>query len=115
MINLHIDSIDISDGTTIEIPPNGLVVIVGPNNAGKSTFLSETNVTASNGPQPSHKVVRGINLSRTGTLTELEAWILANAHRVTNSTPPRYGRVSTQNTQIEIETAEAQANELMLR
>lgn len=41
MVNVRIASLQLSDGQTIEIPAAGVVLLVGPNNAGKSQTLKD--------------------------------------------------------------------------
>jgi AAA domain, putative AbiEii toxin, Type IV TA system len=40
-VPLTITHIDMKDGTSVEVPPTGIIVFVGPNNAGKSLLLRE--------------------------------------------------------------------------
>ncbi len=37
--DISVDSIEMSDGTTVSVPHSGVVVFVGPNNSGKSLSL----------------------------------------------------------------------------
>ncbi|MBU4216253.1 MAG: ATP-binding protein [Actinobacteria bacterium] len=43
-------------GQEIEIPPNGVVLIVGPNNVGKSTFLRELHGSFTSKPTPGQRL-----------------------------------------------------------
>ena len=67
------ESITFSDGTTILLEPTDVVVLVGPNNAGKSVALREleTHVRKSF----SGTVLTQSNLRRTGTQAELLAYV----------------------------------------
>ena len=38
---LGVDNLRVSDGTQIEVPERGVLVFVGPNNAGKSAALRD--------------------------------------------------------------------------
>jgi ABC-type branched-subunit amino acid transport system ATPase component len=40
-VEIHISSIVLMGGSTIDVPPTGMVVIVGPNNVGKSLTINE--------------------------------------------------------------------------
>jgi hypothetical protein len=40
-VDIRIESIELNDGTSLELPDTGVMVVVGPNNAGKSSLLRE--------------------------------------------------------------------------
>lgn len=65
--------ITFSDGSTIQLDPEDVVVFVGPNNAGKSRALHELQQRL----KRSHRsrVIRSANLNRSGTLDQLIAYI----------------------------------------
>jgi ABC-type cobalamin/Fe3+-siderophores transport system ATPase subunit len=67
----------ISDGTTVELPADGVVVFVGPNNAGKSAALRELHqfLTTQPGLPHGRKVLTDITVSPEGTPDELIEWL----------------------------------------
>ena len=67
------ESITFSDGTTIALKPTDVVVLVGPNNAGKSVALRDLDQHVEKPFQGI--VVNNIELSYSGTLEELLAYI----------------------------------------
>lgn len=75
---LHISEIELSDKTIISLAENSILVITGPNNSGKSTFLREishalktrNDPTAVNG-----KVVKRIILQTRGSREEIETYL----------------------------------------
>ncbi len=77
-------SLTFSDGNKIELTPDSAVLIVGPNNAGKSLALREIVAHL----QPPHlvgvpmKVVLDIEIELSGTATDLRDWLDAHAFRV---------------------------------
>src|SRR5258708_40132649 len=75
-------SLRFSDGTSIDLPDKGVLVLVGPNNAGKSVALRDivTRITRPAELQPS-RVVTDVALRRDGTTEELESWLTEHAFR----------------------------------
>lgn len=72
-----------SDGTTIPVPPDGVLVIVGPNNAGKSATLREILSLLSTipGPDgPSENVLTTVDLMRDGSPEDLVSWLEQHAY-----------------------------------
>lgn len=58
-ISVHVSSVEVSDGTTIEFSREGVVFLVGPNNAGKSQFLKDL-YEKSRGPETAGRVLRAL-------------------------------------------------------
>ena len=76
------ESITFSDGTNIEIDPTDVLVLVGPNNAGKSLALRE--LEAHIGSDPPTIVVASAKQRHDGTGVSFEEFVRANAHVSTN-------------------------------
>src|SRR5689334_13582341 len=76
-IAYRVNSIEFSDGQTVELPPDSVVAVVGPNNAGKSACLREVQAVAGVPPglDPGRVVLRSIDLSREGTADEFVEWL----------------------------------------
>lgn len=76
---LSVKSLTFSDGKTYEFGPNDKVIIVGPNNSGKSLALREIRqILSSNiGQDPFHftKCIKGLELKREGSSTDLRQYI----------------------------------------
>ncbi len=72
---VNLDSITFSDGTTIPMPRSGVVVIVGPNNSGKSQALRDIRDLLGNNSELSNKVVSSIASHTEGTIEELTAFV----------------------------------------
>ena len=68
-----IESITFSDGTTISLEPTDVVVLVGPNNTGKSVALRELEGNIQNSFRGT--VITETKFQRTGTLKELLAYL----------------------------------------
>ncbi len=85
-----INDITFSDGTTIPITKDEIVVFVGPNNAGKSASLKEAErllKTKNNNT----KVVKNVTLQKEGTDQELIAFIESFSQKEYSSNPlPTY-------------------------
>jgi ABC-type transport system involved in cytochrome c biogenesis ATPase subunit len=77
---LTLKSLTFSDGTKLELSPDDIVVIVGPNNAGKSAALREIEGHIGNqGVRP--KVITSAEVRKIGTRDELLKFIEENSHR----------------------------------
>lgn len=70
------ESVTFSDGTVIALDPNDIVVLVGPNNSGKSVALNE--LEQSVGPAVEQMVIKAVSLRRIGTGEQLRE--LLNQH-----------------------------------
>jgi len=72
--------ITINDDTSFDVEPGGVVVFVGPNNAGKSQALRNISGHFANGPQ-SHEinVVTEVDWHRDGGETEFREWLDTHA------------------------------------
>lgn len=67
------ESVTFSDGTTIELDPADVVVLVGPNNAGKSVALRE--LEGHIGENPEAIVVKSANRLSVGTSEDFENFV----------------------------------------
>jgi hypothetical protein len=80
-----VGSLTFSDGTALDVPTEGVVVLVGPNNAGKSAALREI-VRRLQGPNPALppplRVVIDQTLVAEGSLEDLEEWLMAHAFKI---------------------------------
>ena len=77
------DSITFSDGTTIEIGAGDVVVLVGPNNSGKSLALRELEDYV--GADPESKVITSVELRKNGSSDSFQQFVYDNARvRPTN-------------------------------
>ncbi|WP_083998957.1 ATP-dependent nuclease [Actinomadura kijaniata] len=76
MISVNIESLQFASGETIELPPNGVTVIVGPNSAGKTRLLSEIVNAVANYPQAvfNGAWLQGISLKIDGSDAEFKQW-----------------------------------------
>ncbi|MFJ9826015.1 ATP-dependent nuclease [Streptomyces sp. NPDC101160] len=73
----------LKDGETLQLPKNGVTVVVGPNNVGKSTFLRDLANLAKNGPRGqgsgNQTAVSSVQLSFTGSAADAIAWVSNHA------------------------------------
>lgn len=79
-----IESVTLSDNTKIPIVGGGVTVVVGGNNAGKSTLLRQIYNLAYSGPNSVHTpgqyvMVKEISVKKTGTEEDLWEWLKGNA------------------------------------
>lgn len=75
-----------SDGVEVEISPNDVVLVVGPNNAGKSAALRAIRDKLQSA---SHKspVLQSVLLHRTGRLADFSTWLLSWTVQQADSPP----------------------------
>lgn len=77
--SISFETITFSDGQTMSFEDDEIVVFVGPNNAGKSAALRELqHWVARSQPQ---KVISNTTLRRSGTSTDLRAYLEKNSQR----------------------------------
>jgi AAA domain len=88
----RVRSVTFSDGRELEVPETGVVVLVGPNNSGKSAALREIYRLLTGVPFQAHepplRVVRAVTFQKEGTEDELRDWLEES------TTPSRNGRVA---------------------
>ena len=63
------DSVTFSDGTMVDLDPNDIVVLVGPNNSGKSLALHE--LEQSIGSAVERMVIKAVSVRQIGTSEQL--------------------------------------------
>jgi energy-coupling factor transporter ATP-binding protein EcfA2 len=76
------EKVTFSDGTTVELGPEDVVVLVGPNNAGKSAALRDLDELVkqpSGGPHPA-QVIKSVTLRREGTVNDVLSLLEANSN-----------------------------------
>ncbi len=81
-----ISSLTFSDGTDVPISPNDVVLVVGPNNAGKSAGLRAIREKLQNAAQKS-PVLQSLQIQRTGSVDEFSRWLLGWTVRQMESPP----------------------------
>jgi hypothetical protein len=86
MPRVAISSLTFSDGTDVPISPNDVVLVVGPNNAGKSAGLRAIRDKLQNAAHKS-PVLQGLQIQRTGSLEEFSSWLLGWTVRQMESPP----------------------------
>jgi len=72
-VSVTISKLRFNDGTEVELGDDDILVIVGPNNSGKSKSLRDIQQQIS-GEDPTTKVVIGSSLRKDGTMEEFDAW-----------------------------------------
>jgi predicted ATPase len=73
MIDFHYDTFTTSDGRMTEVPRAGVVVFVGPNNAGKSQALKDL-VGHMRGADYIGKAITSVQVSKNGDSSDAEDW-----------------------------------------
>jgi len=79
-----ITSITFSSGQKIKLKKNEKIVLVGPNNSGKSQSLREIVILSNNGNHTPSIVISKIEILKTGTSRDLKAFLDEKATRITN-------------------------------
>lgn len=74
---VSIESLTFSDGTTINLAPNEKLLLVGPNNSGKSLTLREIlrSSNTEDGEFETNKVLKGMSLAKVGTAANLQSFL----------------------------------------
>ncbi|MBN9206956.1 ATP-dependent nuclease [Methylibium petroleiphilum] len=75
-----------SDGTSVPIGPNDIVLVVGPNNAGKSAALRAIRDKLQNAAHVS-PVLRSVELVKSGSLADFSSWLLGWTVKQAESQP----------------------------
>ncbi|MFF0148612.1 putative AbiEii toxin of type IV toxin-antitoxin system [Amycolatopsis sulphurea] len=83
MIQLAVDRLSFLDGTTEDIPEDGVTLIVGPNNAGKSALLHEIFLGLVNNTfQDSNNWLNGMSIVRETNADVFREWFTKIARRM---------------------------------
>lgn len=75
MVQAPISELRISDGTVLQVPRNGTVVFVGPNNAGKSQALRDLHALLSSKQPDTELVVTSIDVNKESSEEEVQTWL----------------------------------------
>ena len=78
--SITVSEMTFSDGTLVELNPDDIVVLVGPNNAGKSATLREIESLLGKHANPC-RVITEIRMAKSGTLNDLEAAFEAHSYK----------------------------------
>ena len=73
--SVSITSVTFSGGTNVAFGPKEKIIIVGPNNSGKSQALRDILEICRKGLKGRTPVVRGLTLSKQGTLEDLQSFL----------------------------------------
>jgi len=77
--SVSITSVTFSGGACVSFSPQEKVILVGPNNSGKSQALRDILDICRNGPKGRTPVVTGLELSKRGTIADLKGFLEAKA------------------------------------
>ena len=88
---LFFETITFSDGTTLTLEEDDIVVFVGPNNAGKSAALRELEGWVAR--STSGHVVKNATMTQKGTQKDLRTYLEAKAQKSGNNTDLHYGGI----------------------
>jgi hypothetical protein len=100
-VQTYLRSITFSSGVTVDVPQSGVLVLVGPNNTGKSAALREIHHHFSGQPRPPDqpfRVITAIDLAKEGDDEALREWLEQHSHAFTirSSGERRYTRPGVQ-------------------
>lgn len=93
----YLSAITFSDGTTISTASSDIIVVVGPNNVGKSVALRDIHDKVLS-PKNDTQVATNVDVSQSGSVDDLEAWLDETCRRQTqqnNPGNPSYSRLGT--------------------
>ncbi len=76
--NVNLSVIHLTNGAAINVPPDGALIIVGPNNSGKTVLLREIVEQIYSDPHQQSLAVRDIVLRREGSVNEVIDWLREN-------------------------------------
>jgi AAA domain, putative AbiEii toxin, Type IV TA system/Overcoming lysogenization defect protein-like, TOPRIM domain len=85
-ITVRLNEVSFSGGEVVSIADPSVIVIVGPNNSGKSVALREIQDHLSTGPRPPYmpyRVIVGVDFTREGETADLEAWLEEHSQAMT--------------------------------
>lgn len=85
MPRVSISKLTFSGGDVFAIKEDEIIILVGPNNSGKSQTLREIVKLSGSKPSDSTKVITNLELDNQGTVTELRAFLDANAQLINDS------------------------------
>jgi hypothetical protein len=77
----RLEAIHFNTGDRLEVPPRGVVALVGPNNAGKSLALRNIATHIASQLPPPTRVVVSLDEHRSGSDADLEAWLMEHSFR----------------------------------
>lgn len=89
--SLSFESITFSDGTTLKLDDDDIVVFVGPNNAGKSATLKELETWV--GRSIPGVVIRSAEMRKVGNHHDLRLYLEANAQKSGDTSNLQYGGI----------------------
>lgn len=72
-VQLQLSSITFRDGTEIALGPGSVLLVVGPNNSGKTSALRE--IRSCLAGKDGHHVVERITVAKAGTASEIKEWL----------------------------------------
>ncbi len=88
-MRVRVNRVTVSDGTTLTPPEAGMVLLVGPNNAGKSQFLKDLAAVARDAQAYSPKAIAGAEFDKSAT-GDVAQWVAENIASVERSGITRY-------------------------
>lgn len=106
MINVKFSSVHFSDSTAVDIPASGVVLLVGPNNAGKSQTLRDLVGLSSAETAYAGKAVLDVAIDKSGSQDDFREWtvqslasITANGRQTYNV--PGWGNIDSESVSIQ--------------
>ncbi len=88
-VRVWLDSITFSDGTKVDLEKDQILVIVGPNNSGKSATLNEVYKLV-NKNTFEKRVVHNLSIVSKGEQADIEKYLSDHSMKIDNSTDIRY-------------------------
>jgi len=100
-VETYLRSITFSGGTAVDVPQSGVLVLVGPNNTGKSAALREIQHHFTGHGRPAdqpYRVITAVDLAKEGDADDLREWLEEHSHAFTirSSGERRYTRPGAQ-------------------
>jgi len=100
-VETYLRSITFSGGTAVDVPQSGVLVLVGPNNTGKSAALREIQHHFTGHGRPAdhpYRVITAVDLAKEGDADDLREWLEEHSHAFTirSSGKRRYTRPGAQ-------------------
>ena len=87
---LSFETVTFSDGTTLSLDDDDIVVFVGPNNAGKSAALRELDAWAARSKP--WVVIKSAKMRKFGSQDDLRTYLNAKAQKTGDAAKPYRGR-----------------------